>query len=199
VCLALSLDPLSPAFATIHTSKIPCSHASLIRMHSLRVIWYRIATEMVIREQDRRLRRQISSRALRSYQDISICGRWKRCGNTCVYDFILGAGGTLGRPYLLHRASRCHTRKGSSTTIFTWHVRPFPFRPITTLYCQLASSVRASLQLGRIAFFAFSKHGARQALCLSLHAFGSSPESECLERSCHFLEGLGGLLAERRE
>jgi hypothetical protein len=146
------VDPLSPAFATIHTSKIPWSHASLIQMHSLRAIWYRIATEMVIREQDRRLKRQNHFPCSRSYQDISICGRWRRCGNTCVYYFILGAGGTLGRPYVLHRISWCHTRKGSSTTIFTWHARPFPLRPIITLYYQLASSVRASLQLGRSPF-----------------------------------------------
>lgn len=52
-------------------------------------------------------------------------------------------------------------------------------RPITA--CALTLDKRAARVT---AFFAFSKQGARQDLCLSLHAFGISPESECLEVSC---------------
>jgi hypothetical protein len=38
---------------------------------------------------------------------------------------------------------------------------------------------------GATAFFAFSKHGVPQPLCLSPDALGSSSEIKCLELSCH--------------
>jgi hypothetical protein len=107
----------------------------------------------------------------------------------------LGVGGTLGRPGLFppcisapHPKRQLHSQIGLA------------YLPISISTSDIAPlSARMQPAAGAIAFFAFSKHGARQAQCLSHHAFGSLPESECLERSCHFVGGLGNLLAERWE